>query len=658
MNQLCASDSFRLDARGDMQIKAPAKQEWPYQDELANANGLNLDVNRGLWVPIQHGTVIERPVERLVQQRTVRPGVPVDAWFQGIPLANPTVTPLRVELSLMFKAYVYLYKGVGSLESKWWIKGEEEPGFDEVATVYSEGFTWMRSWVMDAGFWLQPGEEKTVWFGARYRIAEKSDQHIVRYIESHPVGFTFPAYPLQDQFGHDITPPEPDYDVWVQDMGAVAGENVSDDQAKANVLAFQAAVDAIVADGNRGRVRVPDGVFLLKGRSESYNEPMIQLKDAVHILMDDDAVLRRRGRGYLMGNWAYGDTTEEYEGPSSWTVEGGTLDGDAAWASANNQTNPMTNISHGGGIFRRLRFLNQYANHCIDLCGATGMVIEGCTFEGWLPSKADRLAAPWDGTVWNGTGYPYIEAIQFDHCRAGSGTGGAEDDTVTKGVTIIDCEVKPSADFGPHAVFAGMHGWPATADRWSEILIENNTVQNYLGHALALKYCTDVTVRSNTFISAHDNPRYGALDDGPRAAINVNALGSTKDVERILIENNRIADSGGPDCKFAAISVNEEWWGYTAEASGSYTRVVTAQNMQAKEVRIIDNTITGHQGSYVICAAQNAPAIEITGNRWAEQTVTEGDLFSADMTNVSDNGPIENGGGDSGDGGEGEGDAE
>ncbi|MEV3855516.1 right-handed parallel beta-helix repeat-containing protein [Streptomyces sp. NPDC050095] len=639
---ICASETFELDKRGDLQVKTPRKGEWPFQDEPANANALSLDNQLGLWVPIQGGRAITGPVERKNLEVPVTPGNWAIAYFQPITVTNPsTVVPLRAEISLLFKTYVHLPEGVGALDVKVWHEGETEPGWDEVATHYSQGFTWMQSHVADASAWIDPGQTVTINSGMRYGIGHDSNRHTVRFMEMHPVGFTFHPWPLQDPSDHRVTPPEPDYDVWVNDFGATEGAAVTDAVARANTLAFQAAIDAAAADGNRGKVRVPAGTYCLMERQQ-VREPMIQLRDATHLLMHGDTVLLRRGWYPMVGNWAATDTFGGYDGPKSWTLEGGTLDGNAQWAYDGRNTSPMMNVSHGGGIIEGVTFRNQYANHAIDLTGATGMIVNNCRFEGFLPSRDDRYNnTDWPGTVWSSTGFPYIEAIQLDHARSGSGHGGAEDGTGVDGLTVTNCTFSGGNNFGPWPIFVGAHTWPADSPRSVNILIENNTVRDYLGAAVRLIACDQVTIRNNVFAGSHDDRPYGALDDGSKGCLLLHALGSTHHCTNVTIENNRLQDTGGPHCEHAAISVNEPWWGYgpRPDAQSDWPRVATTINREFQNLRILNNRIVAHQGTYAIAAIKNAPRVEIRGNRWSDLQTSQGDLFSADMTNVTDNGP-------------------
>ncbi|WP_327358417.1 hypothetical protein [Streptomyces sp. NBC_01304] len=433
-----------------------------------------------------------------------------------------------------------------------------------------------------------------------------------------------------------------DQDVWINDVGATAGDTVTDAVAEANSRAIQKAIDTVHAQG-RGKVRVPDGVYCVKDQPGSGRTPMFKIRTGVHMLLDDGAVIRRQGHYMVVANFDKNDTFGGYDGDSGWVIEGGTFDGNGAVAAAHNWGYTMVTLSHAAsGTFRNVRFLNQFENHVIDSTGNKNVLVEKCRFEGYIPGD-ETHDFPWaPGTHWRNEGWPYVEAIQIDHSFKGSGAGGAADGTPTTGLKVRDCWVGPSNTAGPYGVFVGAHTYPAATPRHTSILIEGNTVTDYLGAAVRIMHCDGVIIRGNQFASSHDHPKVGTLDDGTKGCILVHSLGTKaafNTVNNVLIEKNTLQDTGRTGCQYAAISINQPYSRYAPDPTGTQPVVDPVPiTLTATNIRILDNHSAGNWGTNVIHAVKS-PAVEIRHNRWSAAQSTQSDLYAEDMTNVSDNTP-------------------
>ncbi|MET8684859.1 hypothetical protein ABZV77_11635 [Streptomyces sp. NPDC004732] len=454
--------------------------------------------------------------------------------------------------------------------------------------------------------------------------------------------------------------PKTNNGVWCDDMSNVSNNgkvvnakdfgikegNVNNTDAERNADAFQRAIDEVARAPHGGTVLVPDGQYAVRHSPSQPGGPIMRIKTDVHFKMSDGTVILRQGGGQTFGSFSVEDQFKNYNGPADWTISGGTIDGNATNSAEWGHISVIMGLCQTTrGTVRDMRITNVYANHAIDCIGNKDLTIDNVTFEGFLPSKANRFDAQYPdykGTVWRSHGYPYIEAIQVDRAfEAGGAPPGASDGSPTDGLTVRDCTVKASSTHGTWPVFVGSHAaskkdGATTTKPYTRITIEENDVQDYLGAAVRVFGWTDSIVRNNTFKSRHDHKKYGRIDEGSKAAVVIHSLEAANHANaNITVSGNKFDTTGNPACKYAAVSVEEAWRWYRGNGEAvTYTGAPASSGIVIK-----DNELKGHRGSHVINAS-NSPGVTITGNKWSGQSTTGRSLYAPDAVNVSGNGSM------------------
>lgn len=648
VNTICTGPAFGVDSRGDLQIRTPRPLDWPYPSDISDDNGLMLDGQQGLWVHPQESYIIWRDgYQTSPTTGTLSQGQLMVAAYDDLSITNRTGVRMWAHIIMMFRTYVRMpVLGHGGSNAKVWYDSDPEPGWGPVnecvSTTAAREYTAKESFSIDASTWIEPRQTRVIHTRHMYRVYS-GDPQLVNSMQWRPTGMTFLPFPNSmvnfTETAEDL--PEPDPDVSIVDFGAIADPNGTPEMAENNSKAIQDAIDSIAARGG-GRVRVPDGVFLLRWSPQNPGGPMVRVADNVLIDLTPNAVLRRFGSGPVIGSLPSTDkTTGGYQGPQGWTIQGGTIDANGQWARSMGIESVTFALSHtDNGTIRDLKILDQNANHTIDSTGNRNLTVQRVRFEGWIVPK-EQTEGEWAGTAWGSHGWPYIEVIQLDHAVTSSGGHGASDQTTTQDLKVLDCWFGPSASQGPPAVAIGSHGGPKKAgeldvEPFKDITVTGNTITDYLGTGIRLFAWQGATVTGNTIISRHDHQKYGRIDEGAKAPILIHTLRETNwPCTDLVIDNNTLQDTGGPDCLYAAFSIDQPLNYYNA--AGTPTPYPGSEQPHVNVV-MRENHSARHQGTNVF-ASTHAPAVVIEGNRWRDPQITGEAITADDMTNVRDNGP-------------------
>ena len=172
--------------------------------------------------------------------------------------------------------------------------------------------------------------------------------------------------------------PQYDYNVTDSEFGASGTDTAFDNDA------FQKAFDKVVGSDKMVTIYVPAGTY--------YVEKPLRVYSNTHLILDDKAVVARKGEG-LNNNLLHNcdqngkmDQVGGYDMSHDIILEGGTWDGGKL--SEITSSSDVLRFDHAENItIKKCTMKNTYDCHILEFIGVKNGLVTGCTFEGFRYRK-------------------------------------------------------------------------------------------------------------------------------------------------------------------------------------------------------------------------------------------------------------------------------
>ncbi|MCG7339895.1 glycoside hydrolase family 55 protein [Staphylococcus sp. ACRSN] len=258
-------------------------------------------------------------------------------------------------------------------------------------------------------------------------------------------------------------------------------------------------------------------------KGEYHIRRSLKIYEGTTLLLDDETILKRKGKDALLKNGRKFKLYYGYKGNSKIHIAGGTFDMNGYECPYNNTA---MSIGHAVDIqIIDVTFKDIVGGHGIDACGINGLYMSKCKFLGFNDDDGERS---------------FSEAIQIDlQVKGAFPKFGATDGTITKNVIIEHCYFgnshTPTMKSWNRAI--GSH-----ASRFNQfyqnIHIRHNTFEGMNQYALTpLKY-KDTYIHDNRFINCVGGIRFLAVKDGKNAQDLKGRNQMTQAGENLNIYNN------------------------------------------------------------------------------------------------------------------------
>ena len=324
-------------------------------------------------------------------------------------------------------------------------------------------------------------------------------------------------------------------------------------------------------------IDIPNGEYVLKRGLKIYSNTRI-------ICGDDVKIYRCFNGGAILSTApasAYG-----YDGARNILIQGGTWDGNAA-NYGNVTTFSNIRIGHAKNIlFRDMNIINNKNGHHIEIGGASGITIDGCTFSGYY------------GTLMK-------EAIQLDVMNSESLFAGYSpfDDTACDNVIIRGCGFYdiPRA-VGSHSAVAGCY--------YTNVTIADNTFSGVTNYALFLYNYRRCTIRNNTFSNCGAGILFNHMTDEDFRHFFPSVTGVSGSASRIDRNTDTVIEGNTIDTVVTSLQSFPfaiKLYGANVSATSNYP----AADYYMSNIDIRDNKITS---AYCGLILNDVYGVTVTGN--------------------------------------------
>lgn len=267
------------------------------------------------------------------------------------------------------------------------------------------------------------------------------------------------------------------------------------------------------------KVYIPKGTYLLQSRLTVYSNTWIYCEDGV-------VFKRCTANGPLLCSASIG--TGGYDDTHNIVIEGGTWDGNTDyyrnWVGFSN-----IRFGHCSNIMlKNMNVINNQGGHHVEIGGAKGVTIEGCSFSGYFDNLGNDK-----------------EAIQLDTMNSAEVFVGYQpfDDTSCEDIVIRNNTFTDiPRGIGSHSATVGVY--------YKNIIIENNTFNNMSGIAMIMYNYKNCTIRNNVVNGCTSGMELKNMSGHPDNNFHAPAIGGIFNIiEKIfpfsdtIIENNSITTS-------------------------------------------------------------------------------------------------------------------
>lgn len=294
----------------------------------------------------------------------------------------------------------------------------------------------------------------------------------------------------------------------VKGYGAV-GDNLTDDTEILQSILNLAKTTPI-------KVLIPSGDYKITSKLTIYSN--------THLVFESGArFIRHHNQGMIVSD--YSDEPEGYEGVSNIIIEGGIFD-----SNYPNFQGSCTFIELGHGSKIRIKdttFINSVNTHCLDLIGTTDVIVEGCSFKGFIDVLGTRN---------------FSEAIQLSLATEVAGSGSKTyDGTPTQNVTIRNCYFGMSGTTGTQAWPVGIGDHSAVHDIYvNNIHIHNNTFDGCTYAAIHLFKFKDTFIHNNLFTDCNRGIAFDNVSAGTDSSKDIHGVQTNlpQSGENLIVSDN------------------------------------------------------------------------------------------------------------------------